>query len=166
MFIDMRHSVGSVVVFFKQKTAYEMRISDWSSDVCSSDLKRMRAMKFEGTFQYMGNHGVVFNVSQITLTDSERGRLRELHFGEAKSAHYEVNSKVVEVYDKMLAKNLPCVMMIGISKPLTRQQGDRSEEHTSELQSLMRISYAVFCLKKKKTCKITNTRKKEKIHTN
>jgi hypothetical protein len=30
----------------------------------------MRAMKFEGTFQYMGNHGVVFNVSQITLTDN------------------------------------------------------------------------------------------------
>jgi hypothetical protein len=29
-------------------------------------------MKFEGTFQYMGNHGIVFNVSQITLTDSER----------------------------------------------------------------------------------------------
>lgn len=79
-------------------------------------------MKFEGTFQYMGNHGIVFNVSQVTLTDSERGRLRELHFGEAKSAHYEVNRKVVEVYDKMLAKNLPCLMMIGISKPLTRQQ--------------------------------------------
>lgn len=54
-------------------------------------------MKFEGTFQYMGNHGIVFSVSQITLTDSERGRLRELYFGEAKSAHYEVNSKVVEV---------------------------------------------------------------------
>lgn len=80
-------------------------------------------MKFEGTFQYMGNHGIVFNVSQIPLTDSERGRLRELHFGEAKRAHYEVNSKGVEVYDKMQAKNLPCAMMIGISKPLTRQQG-------------------------------------------
>lgn len=51
-------------------------------------------MKFEGTFQYMGNHGIVFNVSQITLTDSERGRLRELHFGEAKSAHYEVNGGI------------------------------------------------------------------------
>src|SRR3546814_1772943 len=32
-------AVFSVVVFFKQKTAYEMRISDWSSDVCSSDLR-------------------------------------------------------------------------------------------------------------------------------
>jgi hypothetical protein len=46
---------------------------------CHLYPKRIRAMKFEGTFQYMGNHGIVFNVSQITLTDSERGRLRELH---------------------------------------------------------------------------------------
>ncbi len=51
-------------------------------------------MKVEGTFQYMTPHGIVFNVSQIPLTDSERGRLRGLHFGEAKNAHYQVNSKV------------------------------------------------------------------------
>src|SRR3546814_4128372 len=37
--------VCSVVFFFKQKTAYEMRISDWSSDVCSSDLASARAMR-------------------------------------------------------------------------------------------------------------------------
>src|SRR3546814_4708771 len=40
---------------------------------------------------------------------------------------------------------------------LARQYGNRSEEHTSELQSLMRTSYAVFCLKKKKTTKTINT---------
>ncbi|CAN1592868.1 hypothetical protein LOY35_00420 [Pseudomonas sp. B21-028] len=99
-------------------------------------------MKFEGTFQYMGNHGIVFNVSQITLTDSERGRLRELHFGEAKSAHYEVNSKVVEVYDKMQAKNLPCVMMIGISKPLTRQQGDVLNAQRTTIANLAASAFA------------------------
>ena len=93
-------------------------------------------MKFEGAFQYMGNHGIVFNVSQITLTDSERGRLRELHFGEAKHAHYEVNSKVVEVYDKMQARGLPCVMMIGISKPLTRQQGDALNAQRTTIANL------------------------------
>ncbi|WP_248767267.1 hypothetical protein [Pseudomonas sp. MWU12-2345] len=98
-------------------------------------------MKFEGTFQYMGNHGIVFNISQITLTDSERGRLRELHFGEAKSAHYEVNSKVVEVYDKMLAKNLPCVMMIGISKPLTRQQGDALNAQRTTIANLAGMAF-------------------------
>src|SRR3546814_7880260 len=51
------YSYFCVVFFFKQKTAYEMRISDWSSDVCSSDLKRaewraamgIRATKFEQT---------------------------------------------------------------------------------------------------------------------
>ncbi|NWB73582.1 hypothetical protein HX805_14080 [Pseudomonas sp. G5001] len=99
-------------------------------------------MKFEGTFQYMGNHGIVFNVSQITLTDSERGRLGELHFGEAKSAHYEVNRKVVEVYDKMLAKNLPCLMMIGISKPLTRQQGDVLNAQRTKIANLAASAFA------------------------
>jgi hypothetical protein len=56
-------------------------------------------------FQLMGNHGIVFSVLQVTLTDNERGRLRELHIGEARSAHYAVNSKVVEVYDKMQAES-------------------------------------------------------------
>src|SRR3546814_6011072 len=45
---------------------------------------------------------------------------------------------------------------------LVRQAGDRSEEHTSELQSLMRISYAVFCLKKKK--KITHCKYEHVTH--
>src|SRR3546814_6363876 len=43
--------------------------------------------------------------------------------------------------------------------------GQRSEEHTSELQSLMRISYAVFCLKKKKRIKNKNTIQSKKTHT-
>ncbi|WP_338485973.1 hypothetical protein VRB68_12075 [Pseudomonas trivialis] len=99
-------------------------------------------MKFEGTFQYIGNHGIVFSVSQITLTDSERGRLRELHFGEAQNAHYEVNRKVVEVYDKMLTKNLPCLMMIGISKPLTRQQGDVLNAQRTKIANLAASAFA------------------------
>src|SRR3546814_5028709 len=46
------HFFICLVFFFKQKTAYEMRISDWSSDVCSSDLRRaMRASKVLATFQ-------------------------------------------------------------------------------------------------------------------
>ncbi|WP_200625805.1 hypothetical protein [Pseudomonas sp. LAM2023] len=93
-------------------------------------------MKFEGTYQYMGNHGIVFSVSQITLTDSERGRLRELHFGEAKRAHFQVNSKVVEIYDKMQAKNLPCVMMVGISQPLTSQQADTLNTQRTSIANL------------------------------
>lgn len=93
-------------------------------------------MKSEGTFQYTTLHGIVFNTSQITLTENERGRLRELHFGEAKNAHYPVSNKVVDVYDKMLAKNLPCVMKIGISQPLSRQQADTLNTQRTSVANL------------------------------
>jgi len=83
----------------------------------------MRALKFENG-QFSSSHGIIFSVSRFALSADERGSLRELHFGEAKAAHYEVSNRVVELYDKMLAKDLPCQMMVGISKPLTRQQGD------------------------------------------
>src|SRR3546814_4533851 len=52
--------------------------------------------------------------------------------------------------------------LLGIVGAVT-QRVERSEEHTSELQSLMRISYAVFCLKKKKTVKKKNKTKKKEI---
>lgn len=81
-------------------------------------------MKFERTFQYIDARGVVFNASQITLNESDRGRLRELHFGEAKKAHYQVNSAVIEMYDHMQARSLPCLMTVSISQPLSRQQAD------------------------------------------
>src|SRR3546814_3188737 len=88
--------------FFKQKTAYEMRISDWSSDVCSSDL--IEAMFIDDIVH-------VANGRFQALLDDARLFGRDWGF---------------------------------------RLADTRSEEHTSELQSLMRISYAVFCLKKKK----------------
>src|SRR3546814_8929578 len=62
-----------------------------------------------------------------------------------------------------------------VTKPFTREElldairkhvNHRSEEHTSELQSLMRISYAVFCLKKKNYKITTNTKKKNKQNNN
>src|SRR3546814_20840556 len=46
-------SLSLVFFFFKQKTAYEMRISDWSSDVCSSDLKALAVARANGTFDSM-----------------------------------------------------------------------------------------------------------------
>src|SRR3546814_1815709 len=101
------------VFFFKQKTAYEVRISDWSSDVCSSDLRHRPGDRFS-------------KAAWIELLD-QRGR------------------------------TLSTLMRRGTAPRASRKgrgtgngRRARSEEHTSELQSLMRISYAVFCLKKKK----------------
>lgn len=63
-------------------------------------------MKFE-TNQFSTHFGIVFNSSHFTVTPNDRGSLRTLHFGEAKSAHYDVSNLLVELYDKMLAKDCP-----------------------------------------------------------
>src|SRR3546814_4115121 len=102
----------SEVFLFKQKTAYEVRIRGWSSDVCSSDLR--------------------FGLSAFRKSEPGSGSDRSRLF-----------------YDQMVFPGLsgghPDRLLV-----FAETNRARSEEHTSELQSLMRISYAVFCLKKKK----------------
>src|SRR3546814_4400620 len=91
-----------------------MRISDWSSDVCSSDLSQPRD----------------------------------------RSPRNAPLSSIVELPTLLFGRNdqlTACRSRSGERQ--AKRMTDRSEEHTSELQSLMRISYAVFCLKKKKNTK-------------
>src|SRR3546814_2069300 len=104
-----------------------MRISDWSSDVCSSDLVRD-----EGNY----NIGVVEAVEEVITVARE-----------AKIPGVVTHIKVLgpQVWGKSAD------VIAHIEKARASGVEIRSEEHTSELQSLMRISYAVFCLKKKKT---------------
>src|SRR3546814_4718532 len=113
-----------------------MRISDCSSDVCSSDLgltprtgapARRRIPTRDGS---MSMH----DLSRISGARQQRALWRST-FALAVCFAVWVIFSIVGI---QLQQDL------GLS-------GTRSEEHTSELQSLMRISYAVFCLKKKKT---------------
>src|SRR3546814_6882989 len=100
-----------------------MRISDWSSDVCSSDLDFL-----DGDTQLV-IHNAAYDV----------GFLRdECNLIDHIWPEYPIIDTLKEAAKKF---------------PGARHSLDalRSEEHTSELQSLMRISYAVFCLKKKTT---------------
>src|SRR3546814_7019101 len=119
-----------IIFFFKQKTAYEMRISDWSSDVCSSDLDGSLSEIFGGVTT---SNGAAF---------SPDGRI---------FYHADTPTHAVRVYDVDAAAGT-----LGDGR-IFHQFAHRSEEHTSELQSLMRISYAVFCLKQKKEPKQNNT---------
>src|SRR3546814_9710140 len=117
--------------FFKQKTAYEMRISDWSSDVCSSDLER------DGSGN--GFHRIPNPESPIPAFRAARPR------GPLKYSWTQGWSRF------SISDSGPTATTFLSASTATRSQiAYRSEEHTSELQSLMRISYAVFCLKKKK----------------
>src|SRR3546814_6657010 len=106
-----------------------MRISDWSSDVCSSDLTHP-----DGIARH-----------QIVVEPYVGQRIGFAHpFG---------NGDAVEQIGRPIPRKWPACEV----EVVTRQaHHSRSEEHTSELQSLMRISYAVFCLKKKNNLNITN----------
>src|SRR3546814_10300170 len=96
-----------------------MRISDWSSDVCSSDLLADR-----GARELVGLQLARREFAEQLLLPRVGGRLDAVEEDLAEGV-----AQAAVVFGRIVAV--------------------RSEEHTSELQSLMRISYAVFCLKKK-----------------
>src|SRR3546814_6258077 len=123
-----------------------MRISDWSSDVCSSDL--LVPLRLSGTAiiqvqspqtQRVGDHR---DRTQAHRCRGDHGVQQQSECGEQDAGRYRNTDRVIaEGEDQVLTD---------VAHRRTGQ-ADRSEEHMSELQSLMRISYAVFCLKKKNT---------------
>src|SRR3546814_319498 len=199
-----------VFFFFKQKTAYEMRISDWSSDVCSSDLEdfvrdigllgldaqQRTVRRIERRFpQLLGIHLAqpLVAADREALAAVREDRLEQFGGardriglcvrrggnlalfaigrpgfdlgGRAACLHQSSRARIaVGLFGGELVHTARFLdgeearidrMMIADPAPAAFERiaaaFDRSEEHTSELQSLMRISYAVFCLKHKNT---------------
>src|SRR3546814_10471115 len=98
-----------------------MRISDWSSDVCSSDLSNLFGSD-DGALNSAGGSAVGNEAWQVMMGgDANRSQVDPAWLEDIRQKGQEINENA----------------------------GSRSEEHTSELQSLMRLSNAVFCLKKK-----------------
>src|SRR3546814_3808985 len=144
--------------FFKQKTAYEMRISDWSSDVCSSDLRKTQgegnAAKILERIVRQRPHNRIQRMAVKTDQQCIAVRLGAQHI---LAGDLRCSTRLVFDHDVAIQQ----LGQLGLNntggdvgtttgrKGTTSRMGSRSEEHTSELQSLMRISYAVFCLKKK-----------------
>src|SRR3546814_2430461 len=120
-----------------------MRISDWSSDVCSSDLA-------EGEAE---DHRRKKSEQQVAH-ESDRDRIAAEEAGEHLPEQLPVQHDDREDRARLDSDVEDRPARGVITEQLGRE--DRSEEHTSELQSLMRISYAVFCLKKKHNHKKTH----------
>src|SRR3546814_9376880 len=129
--------------FFKQKTAYEMRISDWSSDVCSSDL-----------FSSL-------RVRELTLVSYRAAgredcrafrKLRRSRASTRSSLPSPACRRGISGPQRRVSSGsgIPAPAIKRLGKPETSQCNltARTEDHTSEHQSLMLISYAVFCMKK------------------
>src|SRR3546814_9337583 len=133
-----------VFFFFKQKTAYEMRISDWSSDVCSSDLLLLLISTF-------------FAFSNVALAQEapppSGGGMFDWESGD------EDKRKSLESWQQTFSMPSACWgcelfstmarVTLGFGKIGEDIFAGRSEEHTYKLQSQMRISYAVIFLNKK-----------------
>src|SRR3546814_6389111 len=156
-----------IFFFFKQKTAYEMRISDWSSDVCSSDLTDYVTRLYDAETLWNYEVGGKFtaldrrlrlNPGVFYMDYSDRQEY-VLQPGTGAQTFFNIpRSRLwgAELDGSFrLAPGVDTTFGLGyINSKVKRTDATiRSEEHTSELQSLMRISYAVFCLKKKKKTK-------------
>src|SRR3546814_2920354 len=114
-----------------------MRISDWSSDVCSSDLPLVIPAK-AGIQSSSRSGGPPRLPARVGVT--------------RRSGAAFASTLLAPLPPRPLRRRLQQQRRLALHQ-LRQRSGDllhRSEEHTSELQSLMRISYAVFCLKKKK----------------
>src|SRR3546814_9760571 len=163
-----------------------MRISDWSSDVCSSDLCLAGRVSAEGELE--GSETVLFGYYKALLTFTAAGRYLEaeraarkikrdfykdgqfggeqysaatvgpiyrdswLTWGAHIAGRYDMSVPAARAIARQLCGTTGGALAEGSARTI-----DRSEEHTSELQSLMRISYAVFCLKQKKHILLTET---------
>src|SRR3546814_3475690 len=149
------------VFFFKQKTAYEMRISDWSSDVCSADLlycdrpDSLRRRACRTVLDELFSCLTAWLAPILCFTAEEAWWTRGT--GKEASVHLRTFPAVpAEWLDPALAakwakvREVRRVVTGALEVERAAKRIGRSEEHTSELQSLMRISYAVFCLKKKR----------------
>src|SRR3546814_1618128 len=152
-----------------------MRISDWSSDVCASDLHPELVQKYLGSvvpvadnFYATLNSAVFSDGSFVYVPPGVRCPM-EL------STYFRINERNTGQFERTLIiceddahvsylegctapqrdenqLHAAVVELVALDRAEIKYSTvqNRSEEHTSELQSLMRISYAVFCLKKKK----------------
>src|SRR3546814_8452027 len=124
-----------------------MRISDWSSDVCSSDLGLL--------------HRGAAGLAVLPRLRASRRQRRPAAGPGAEGRPVPVAGDATDLRLRRRVRAAGADRAAGDRRDRQRRgfalEAARSEEHTSELQSLMRISYAVFCLKKKK--------KKDNIHS-
>src|SRR3546814_4319753 len=127
-----------------------MRISDWSSDVCSSDLEPDNERGSHGVCgshrERQCAHAVVIARQQHGVAFDDLGEMRDLG---AIGLRITIEEEILERCARC-AVLAPGLDRVFVDVARADEAPRRSEEHTSELQSLMRISYAVVCLNKKK----------------
>src|SRR3546814_7646010 len=125
-----------------------MRISDWSSDVCSSDL--VSAQTVVELAKAVAKALLVGGVAVAVIGGHRDDMLALMHAAPTEALVQALT--LVALCAALIVASLGIIVLLDVPWQIwshLKKLRMRSEEHTSELQSLMRISYAVFCLKKK-----------------
>src|SRR3546814_8039274 len=123
-----------------------MRISDWSSDVCSSDLPFAGFVTL--SVATVGFYGKLLAEDIEDMDPVQAEAVRATGAGWLQWLNYAVQPQVMPRMVGLGLYRFDINFRESAVVGIVGGGGIRSEEHTSELQSLMRISYAVFCLKK------------------
>src|SRR3546814_7787375 len=140
-----------------------MRISDWSSDVCSSDLGKVVIVTFWASWCGPCRRELPVLGKVQSIVGRDHLEVIAVNFKEDRRdfnavirANKDIDLRYIRdpkgrISDSYGVNSLPNMFIVDVDGKVAHvHRGySRSEEHTSELQSLMRISYAVFCLKKK-----------------
>src|SRR3546814_4488002 len=128
----------SLFFFFKQKTAYEMRISDWSSDVCSSDLVNIQAGLIKKIGQVDGADTQLLALPRYCLIKRGVRAIENLaDYGE---------EKIFSKYEKRILLILDNLSLFILRRDDLSLYLQRTEEHTSELKSILSSSNAIIGL--------------------
>src|SRR3546814_4228681 len=141
-----------------------MLISDWSSDVCSSDLNPVLDYTLQRPVTTLAKRAWIDNrkaEQEMALRNLSK-RYGIFYFYAQSCGACDIFAPILRSLADGSGFNVVAVSMDGgpnrvFPNYVVDVGQHRSEEHTSELQSLMRISYAVFCFKKKNTYKVCNT---------
>src|SRR3546814_3720659 len=128
-----------------------MRMSDWSSDVCSSDLVKVATEALDQLQPTAASHSRVMvlevmgrDAGHIAIAAGIAGGADAILIPELPYSIAGIATKIEQL--KQTGRNFALVVVAEAVRTEDGEAVRRSEEHTSELQSLMRISYAVFCL--------------------
>src|SRR3546814_5639966 len=144
-------SVVFFFFFFKQKTAFEMRISDWSSDVCSSDLNsNVQSFRAE-----MAGKTVLETKASSDARSGSGETAATIVRGTAPADDADVEQRLTSVAEMAEAQAKVAALLAELhavrdAAAFDAAAVERSEEHTTELQSLLPNSYAVYWFKNKK----------------
>src|SRR3546814_5932242 len=128
-----------------------MRISDWSSDVCSSDLLGNIAPRHPRLVTVSVDNALEHNDPRLRITEQRSAELPTGVIGNAREVllvkRHLLEEVAISPHRHQARRFRPRRSRRSPARATPDRPAPRSEEHTSELQSLMRISYAVFCLK-------------------